>query len=264
MNPALIGAGAQLGATLIGAGFQGIQNRKARRWQERMYERQMRDSIALWTMQNEYNSPAAQMERFKAAGLNPNLIYGRGSSGLAGNIPTPSAPHGKFDPPDLSGLSGLAGYFDMEIKHAQADNLRTQNTVLYEEAMLKEAQRKRIDYDLGFDTELRSVYADAKRENLRQMKASTRYTLDKNEREAAMNAAGLLESATRVLEIKQRTATSKLEAKRIGQVIRSIQKDVRLKQLDIDWREKGITPSDPLYMRFLGRLLESYDFNFRN
>jgi len=32
-------------------------------------------------IQNEYNSPAAQMKRFKEAGLNPALVYGQGSSG---------------------------------------------------------------------------------------------------------------------------------------------------------------------------------------
>lgn len=31
--------------------------------------------------QNEYNSPAQQMARYRAAGLNPNLIYGQGNSG---------------------------------------------------------------------------------------------------------------------------------------------------------------------------------------
>lgn len=35
------------------------------------------NNIALWNMQNAYNTPKAQMERFKEAGLNPNLIYGQ-------------------------------------------------------------------------------------------------------------------------------------------------------------------------------------------
>ncbi|AXH75117.1 MAG: DNA pilot protein [Microviridae sp.] len=30
-----------------------------------------------WNRQNEYNSPAAQMQRYKEAGLSPNLIYGQ-------------------------------------------------------------------------------------------------------------------------------------------------------------------------------------------
>lgn len=32
-------------------------------------------NIDLWNLQNQYNSPAAQMQRYQDAGLNPNLIY---------------------------------------------------------------------------------------------------------------------------------------------------------------------------------------------
>lgn len=45
------------------------------------YDRQME----ILKYQNEYNSPLAQMERYKNAGLNPNLIYGSGSAS-AGNM----------------------------------------------------------------------------------------------------------------------------------------------------------------------------------
>jgi len=38
------------------------------------YERQRADSLADWNMQNKYNSPSQQMQRFKEAGLNPNCI----------------------------------------------------------------------------------------------------------------------------------------------------------------------------------------------
>lgn len=38
-----------------------------------------------WNMQNQYNNPSHQVERLVAAGLNPNLIYGSGSSSAAGN-----------------------------------------------------------------------------------------------------------------------------------------------------------------------------------
>lgn len=36
--------------------------------------------------QNEYNSPLKQMERFKAAGLNPALMYGQGTPGNQSNV----------------------------------------------------------------------------------------------------------------------------------------------------------------------------------
>lgn len=55
-----------------------------------------------WNLENQYNSPEQQMQRYLAAGLNPNLIYGAGaSSGNAGNIGTPTV-GGSFSPTDLA------------------------------------------------------------------------------------------------------------------------------------------------------------------
>lgn len=47
----------------------------------------------LWHQQNEYNTPAAQMQRAREAGLNPNVIAGNVSSG---NAASPSASAGRL------------------------------------------------------------------------------------------------------------------------------------------------------------------------
>lgn len=44
-------------------------------------------SLEMWRLQNDYNSPQAQMARFQAAGLNPHLIYQQGNSGNAASPP---------------------------------------------------------------------------------------------------------------------------------------------------------------------------------
>lgn len=56
--------------------------------------------LAMWNMNNEYNSPAAQMARFKEAGLNPNLIYSQGSNGNSASMPSYSMPSVKINPSD--------------------------------------------------------------------------------------------------------------------------------------------------------------------
>jgi len=38
-----------------------------------------------WERETAYNDPLAQMQRLKNAGLNPNLVYGTGSTGMTGN-----------------------------------------------------------------------------------------------------------------------------------------------------------------------------------
>lgn len=52
--------------------------------------------IAMWNMQNEYNTPAAQMQRFKAAGLNPMLVYQQGNPGNASSMPGTHVPNVKM------------------------------------------------------------------------------------------------------------------------------------------------------------------------
>lgn len=45
-------------------------------------------SIEEWNRQNLYNTPQSQMERFRAGGLNPHLIYGQGSAGNSSSPPS--------------------------------------------------------------------------------------------------------------------------------------------------------------------------------
>lgn len=56
---------------------------------EKAYQRQ----VEMWHLQNAYNSPAEQMKRFGAAGLNPHLIYGQGNPGNASDMPKYQAPN---------------------------------------------------------------------------------------------------------------------------------------------------------------------------
>lgn len=49
---------------------------------------QQENNIAMWNLQNEYNTPAKQMERLAEAGLNPNLAYEKATTG---NAETPAS-----------------------------------------------------------------------------------------------------------------------------------------------------------------------------
>ena len=61
----------------VNAGAQMLTNSSNRSLSLDMYNRQRADALADWNMQNQYNSPKAQMARFKEAGLSPHLIYGQ-------------------------------------------------------------------------------------------------------------------------------------------------------------------------------------------
>lgn len=64
---------AAIGA-IVSVIIQSSQNKKIAEYQADRNEQYLQE-------QNEYNTPANQMDRFSAAGLNPALIYGQGSPG---------------------------------------------------------------------------------------------------------------------------------------------------------------------------------------
>ena len=57
---------------------------KGREFDQSMWQKTNDFNLEMWNRMNKYNSPKAQMQRFKEAGLNPNLIYGMGTHGNAG------------------------------------------------------------------------------------------------------------------------------------------------------------------------------------
>ena len=91
MAGAGIGAGINAGATLLDGVFnRRFQRRQAsqqRQWNIEQAERQFQYDRSMVREMNRYNAPAAQMERFRQAGLNPNLIYGQGEPGLQSELP---------------------------------------------------------------------------------------------------------------------------------------------------------------------------------
>lgn len=77
--------------------FNAAQAKLQRDWTERM-----------WSLNNQYNSPSAQMQRLSDAGLNPNLAYGSlsessataatgGSAASSSSLPSFTAPQLSFD-----------------------------------------------------------------------------------------------------------------------------------------------------------------------
>lgn len=98
--------------------FAASQAAQARQWQ-----------IEQWNMENEYNSPAAQMQRYIDAGLNPNLIYGDVGAGLgasAPSVPQGDAVPGQVPPTVFAGASLDAVQRGM-LMDAQIDALKSQS-----------------------------------------------------------------------------------------------------------------------------------------
>lgn len=82
----------QLGASILNTGSQVYTNAKNRQW-----------ALQDWERQNKFNAPKQQMQRFKEAGLNPNLIYTQQNT--AGAVRSTDAIAPKLDESSLAILS---------------------------------------------------------------------------------------------------------------------------------------------------------------
>lgn len=107
------------GAGLIGSGLQYLFNKK-------LAQQQNEYNLNMWKLQSEYNSPQAQMERFRLAGLNPNLIYGQGSNGNMSSAPEMVVPQSPQIDKQMQRIGDLFNIENLRIltanrKKAQAD-----------------------------------------------------------------------------------------------------------------------------------------------
>lgn len=79
-----------LGTATFNQGGNIISTAMANDANEDMQRRQNAWNLEQWNRNNAYNHPAAQMQRLKASGLNPDLMYGQNAGGAMGNSSSPA------------------------------------------------------------------------------------------------------------------------------------------------------------------------------
>jgi hypothetical protein len=120
--------------TSIFTNKQNIQQQKATNAAQNqrnleLYNMQRADALSDWERQNQYNSPSQQMQRFKEAGLNPNLIYGQMTNAPAIRSTEAKAPD--FVAPQIKGnpiADGIQSY--QNIRQMDLTNKSIQNQIL--------------------------------------------------------------------------------------------------------------------------------------
>lgn len=151
ISEAVLGGIIAAAGTTAAAGIQtagaAVTNRKSYKFtkmlQEQQYERQkeMRD-YANW-----YNSPVEQRARYEAAGLNPDLMYGGGSTS-AGMSDTPSVSNNQFhaeSPGNIGGLvqQGINQFWNGIYQQNMVDKMQMENKLLAQRA-INEAETSRL------------------------------------------------------------------------------------------------------------------------
>lgn len=260
-------AAAQLGSTAINAVSAAQANKKQRKWMEEQYYRQRADNLADWHMQNQYNSPAAQMERLKAGGLNPNLVYGDGANTPSVNIRGTDTQTYRPEVPHVD-LTGAANSFlqstALKNTQAQTDNLKAQNALIQQQIVKTAAETQAIgtttetsEFNLqqlktkaSTDVAIQEAQLGKTLAETAKVEADTQYTLNQDERSALINNQNLQKG---FLEIANLRATNDS----IRQGIRNQETQRQLMELDKALKDTGIQPHDPAYIRLGKKLYEA-------
>lgn len=269
----ILGGGLAFGQARKNRKAQAEQNSLDRQFQRDMYEWSRWDAKSDWEKQNFYNSPAQQMQRYKEAGLNPNLIYGqthdagpiRGGTASGGNQPAPQMPT------DI-GTMALGMFTSLQTLNANVDNLRQSIELSKQEQRLKGLQADTSEFELGKSVELRDTSIQHAKLVNKNLEAQTEkidtdidVTINHDQREelaltydiqlTVAKIIGeqerakhqMLENAKNPLEV----AKLKAEIRLLEQSRRNAQQEGIVKEIDARLLNMGYDRRDPVYFRLL-------------
>lgn len=210
------------------------------------------------------------MQRLREAGLNPNLVYGKGADNTAAVVRSYQAgPQNKTAPQVDMRMQGTAlqTFQSMLGQKAQIDNLHAQNNLIKAQQIQTAAQTvktltegERGKFDLDQARMLNPIILNQAMENLTKTQeevhnlradtskkyADITFTLSEDERRAMDNAASVALKYAQILQTKEQTEYTK-------QLITNLQQDQTTKELENRLRALGLNPSDPTYMRILAQ-----------
>ena len=160
-------------SALIGAGVAGVKGivsavrkrrdrKRAKKDAQEQAERELAinkqlmdyanaQNIANWQSENEYNSPKAQMLRYQAAGLNPNLIYGQ--SNMAGDIGAYQSAQYAESPDytfDNSGFDSAMDQFSSSLQSLANHSIEVKQRAILDEELASrqiDNESKRVDLE---------------------------------------------------------------------------------------------------------------------
>ena len=155
---ALIGSGIAAAASLAGAGVSAWSKKKTEERQNAYNLDAEARQQSYINKQNAYNSPVSQMDRFRAAGLNPYIVDDAGNQSDSGSsIANTAADYSDEASRAASGvatagLSGAAAYRQSmkEEKQYQLDMLRLNEQIRQYDETMKETQFQ-FDYKAEVD-----------------------------------------------------------------------------------------------------------------
>lgn len=227
------------------------QNKKTNQTNMALARYQYETSKAETDRMNAYNTPANQMARFGAAGLNPNLVYGQGSPGNQAQPAKYDAPqvdykHASFDP-----MLMLQTYSDFRLKNAQTNNIEADT----------ESKRSGMAND-AIQRLLMGVNKERAEFDLQQSKALGPYSLEGAKLENQIRSQKLQDILFDVFA-KGQTNEERIKAmqanyERARSTADKVEADKVFSQLRSKlFKDTGMTPQDNMWLRIIISIAQS-------
>lgn len=219
--------------------------------------------VESWNRQNAYNDPSAQMDRLKAAGLNPNMVYGTGTSAATGSASPAqmakyNAPTLKYDYEPVANLPAMIGaYQDFKMRQAQTDNIKAQTDNVRQRTIGE-----------GLKRALMGVKKDTGEFDLRKKESLWTYDVEQKELGLKKTRQDLSEQIQKMRLMSQQELMNTLEQryreKQIeGAGIQNEKAAAEKMFLDYrnEWTKLGITSGDNVILRIITRMASESGIN---
>lgn len=236
---AIAGGAIGLGGNLLQNFWNQGQANNQGQWNQEMQQNQQRFDLDMWNRMNAYNSPQAQMARFKEAGLNPHLIYGKGTAGNTTPLKSPDVkPYNRAEMNSVTnGLDVFGDMYQFKQLQAQTDNTQANTDVQNATALLTATKNAREAFQLGKDNELRQTSIDAARLELNS--AIHRNRILANE--------SFISSGT----VKEKLGKIKTEFLNEIKKGNNLDLDATLKRFEAKMNVHGLTKHSPLLLKWM-------------
>lgn len=221
---------------------QAKENEKARQWNKEMAEWSLSEQRKDVENQRLYDSPAEQRKRLAAAGLNPDLMYGNGASGLVSGSFAQQASVDSVSPANVGSLIASSPTMgESMIRGIEAAKTLAETQNISADTKKKEGEITSLDIDnmvqaqtagkrielAGMNVTLAKDAHDLNRQNLANLTQQLQNLQTENEQ---CNQA-ITESMARVRNLDANTLNQRvstlLSSERFALEVRKFQQDVK-------------------------------------
>lgn len=273
-----LGIGAAIGGVASGIGTIVGSNKSARAQRAtnesniRLASLQNEWNIQQWERENAYNSPEAQMQRLKQAGLNPNLAYENGTvNNVSAHSPTMQRAelqaytnyandYGSAGQQFMSGighvLQTLQTKAQTDMLSSQSDYVRTQIESEKLNQIYQQCKNADLKFDFDFKSELRNVNKMFRENELTNLLIQQEGSKIEN----TIKLANLDSIRINMSLSKEKIALVQQQIKLAMSQKGNLDEDTRRKKLDNGLIEKGINPNDPVIYRIVARALDDPEY----